>query len=119
MIAQVTEPDNKERNYRHWGQWCRERLKFLGVRRFTDVSSSLGCHVQTITNWLARELPPDNMHKGLDRRLARALKTDAFTLFSGFKNISPEEAPIISRKPRYDHDRTDGYIQRAPTSATA
>jgi hypothetical protein len=78
-----------------WGEWIVGRWKFLGYRRFTDLSSAIGCSHDVIFRWRLMSTPPDAIRKGFDAELIIALRTDRWTLFNAYASIAPEAAPLI------------------------
>jgi hypothetical protein len=85
----------------HWGDWVRARMLFLGFRRQRDFADAVGCTQERTGSWLKLQAPPVAIKKGFDRSLCRELRTDAFTLFTNYRNVTPEAAPILGtpRKP--------------------
>ena len=79
----------------HWGNWLRERSRAVGILRLADLAGEIGCTPNQLSRWLASVSPPARMLKGFDCALARALKTDRRTLFSGFAQVDPSDAPVL------------------------
>jgi len=91
----------------HWGEWIGGRSLHVGYRRQKDLADAVGCERTQLYKWKKMSEPPFRMHRGLDRRLVIALRTDAFTLFSGYATIDPKHAPIVNpprRRPPQDGD---------------
>jgi hypothetical protein len=101
----------------NWGVWIGGRFFFLGYRRLSNLSTLLGCSYDVVWRWSKLASPPANIRKDFDVRLIEVLKTDRFTLFTGYVSVAPEEAPII--EPRRRGPSSDAMIRRAPTSKVA
>lgn len=80
----------------HWGEWIRERVRFVGFRSSASLALALGCTQHQLARWMQMEEPPTRMRKGFDASLARALRVDMATLFVGYRNVSPEAARLTS-----------------------
>jgi hypothetical protein len=86
------EPDRK-----HWGDWVRARIFFLGFRSQKIFAQVVGCEQNQLCRWLKMEQPPTMMRRGLDLSLARELRTDPFTLFTKYQQTTPDSAPVLSQ----------------------
>ena len=73
----------------------RERSLFVGFRSQKGLIDAVGCEQTTFYNWLRSDTPPERMQKGFDIALARALRTDRQTLFTGWREKNPSLAPLI------------------------
>lgn len=76
-------------------------MSFVGFRRQNSLAEKIGCTEDQLSKWLSMEEPPVSMRKGFDVALFGSLRTDAFTLFTAFRDIAPEAAPVQGhpRKP--------------------
>jgi hypothetical protein len=45
------------------------------------------------------EHPPKQLRCGFDASLCRVLRTDSFTLFTKYTEISPTDAPVLNPQP--------------------
>jgi hypothetical protein len=79
----------------HWGKWLRSRWRFVGHLRLSDLAKAVGCSNAIVFQWIKFSSPPERMQKGFDGRLAAALRTDRFTLFSAYALTAVEKAPLI------------------------
>lgn len=79
----------------HWGDWVRSRIQFLGFRNYTAFSARVGCSGTRLWSLLKMEVAPKSMRGGLDLALCQELRTDSFTLFTDYRNVAPEAAPIL------------------------
>lgn len=84
----------KCRSFLHWGNWIRERGRHVGFRSQKGLIDAIGCEQTTFYNWARAAVPPDRMQKSFDLALARALKVDRQTLFTGWRKKRPELVPI-------------------------
>lgn len=80
---------------KHWGDWIKARSHFVGFARQLDFAKAVGCSPDQIQKWSKLEEPPQQMRKGFDDSLARALKIDRRFLFSGWRGFDPNDAPVI------------------------
>lgn len=78
-----------------WGDWVRSRIQFLGFRSYTGFSMKIGCSGTHLWSLLKMEEAPKSMRGGLDLALCQELRTDAFTLFTNYRNVTPEDSPIL------------------------
>lgn len=85
----------------HWGEWVMERGHLVGFKRKMDFARAVGCSTQHLARLAKMPTPPARMRRGLDRTLARALKTTRDVLFSEYKNIAPEATARVMFHP--DH----------------
>ena len=81
-------------NKPHWGNWLKQRARFVGFRGVSMLARECGCSRQTIQEWFA-SVAPSNMRKGHDVRICESLKVDRELLFSGYGQVAPEESPLL------------------------
>lgn len=85
----------------HWGKWVENRMVYLGMRSQRTFAMHIGCSQNQVCRWFHMEIPPRRMRRGFDKALWVALRTDPFTLFSQYRNVAPDGAPLIDEpKPR-------------------
>lgn len=80
----------------------------VGFPNQVVFASSIGCTRHRVAEWFKMLEPPSTMRRGFDASLARALRTDRFTLFRGFRDVAPGDAPFI-----------DGEIEPPPSVESA
>jgi hypothetical protein len=83
----------------HWGSWIKARARHVGFRNFGTLASAIGCTPESVSRWFALEDSPERCRSQFDAALCRVLRTDAFTLFTNFRNIAPTAAPVLDPSP--------------------
>lgn len=78
-----------------WGNWVERRARHVGIRRLLDLALAIGCHQNHVTRFVQSEQPPKRMTKGFDAALVEALRTDRYTLFAAWRDVAPEDAPLV------------------------
>lgn len=79
-----------------WGNWVRRRMFYVGFRRKKTFSAKIGCTQDQLSRWLGMTEAPATLRKGFDEALSRHLRTDLFTLFTNWRNVAPDAAPIMA-----------------------
>jgi hypothetical protein len=82
----------------HWGHWIQRRARFCGLFGPSQLARAVGCTRPAALDWWHSEEPQEAMRKGHNEALAAILKTDRFTLFTAYRNVAPESAPLLSRE---------------------
>jgi hypothetical protein len=85
-----------QKNHRtHWGKWIKRRSRYVGFRRHADFAAAIGCGAVQLSKWFRKPVPPEQMRKGFDAAMIRALKINRITFSVGYAEASPIQAPII------------------------
>jgi len=95
----------------HWGEWVLSRSRYVGYRLQQDLARQVGCTEEQISRWVNMIVPPNQMRKGFDRKLACALKTSPDMLFNQWENTPPEKAREIISK--WSTPLEDDFFERA------
>lgn len=78
-----------------WGEWIDRRRRFVGIATQVRLADLIGCSRQHMAKWLGMDDAPVSLRRGYDVALARMLRTDRFTLLTGWREITPEQSPLV------------------------
>jgi hypothetical protein len=91
----ILEMIEQSRPFLHWGDWIKRRAAWVGYKNQAEVAKAVGCTRSQLYRWFGMEWPPEQIRKRFDAGLAAALKVDRELLFSRWRLVGPEDAPVV------------------------